>query len=344
MKKLLGLILTLAMTLCLLAGCGGKDTAQSSSGGCGDSASDYSDVKIGIVLSGSSKDGGWSQMAADAAQTASDKYPGSTVTYSESVASTDYESTIRGYADAGYTLVVAHGAEFLDTVQLVAKDYPDTHFINTSAQEDKVEDIDNVTGIDFATYQMGFFCGAACAMATDTGKIGAIGSNEIDSIIAWDNGVIDGAKYIDATTEVITIYTGSYDDALKAKQAVDALKEQGCDIITQNADACGVGAVQQCDELGLMNVGAVSDQTSLGESCFVSMKQDAQYGIEMAIEEAIEGNLPSGFVSMGADVEVNTISDYSGIYADKLTDEQKAEIQDLWQQAHDGADLSTLTK
>ena len=93
-----------------------------------------------------------------------------------------------------------------------------------------------------------------------------------------------------------------------------------------------------------MNVGAVSDQTSLGESCFVSMKQDAQYGIEMAIEEAIEGNLPSGFVSMGADVEVNTISDYSGIYADKLTDEQKAEIQDLWQQAHDGVDLSTLTK
>ena len=344
MKKLFALALSLVMVLSLFTGCGEKGDNNQNNSNNDDSAKDYSHVKIGVVLSGSSKDGGWSQMAADAAKAAADKYKGSTVNFSESVASTDYESTMRGYADAGYTIIVAHGAEFLDTTQLVSKDYPNIRFINTSAQKNKMGSEANVSGIDFATFQLGFLNGVACAMATETKKIGAIGSNEIDSIIAWNEGVKAGVKYIDPACEVITVYTGSYDDALKAKQAVDALKAQGCDTITQNADACGVGAVQQCDELGLMNVGAVSDQTTLGESCFISVKQDAQLGIEMAIEQAIEGKLPSGFVSMGADVGVNTLCNYSGKYADKLSADQKAELQDLWQKAHDGVDLATLTK
>lgn len=65
--------------------------------------------------------------------------------------------------------------------------------------------------------------------------------------------------------EVFPVYTGSFDDALKAKQAVDALQQKGVDIVTQNADACGVGAVQECDALGDER-GRVSDQTTIGES------------------------------------------------------------------------------
>lgn len=348
MKKLFALLLSLTLVAGLLAGCGSSDadadtntetgTGTEETGDTADTA-DYSDVKIGLLLSGSANDGGWSQMAAEAAAAASEKYPGSTVNYTESLASTDYESTMRGYADAGYTIIVSHGAEFLDAAKLVSQEYPDITFICTSAQSGQEP---NLTGIDFATSQLGFLNGAACAMASETKKIGAVGSNEIDSIIAWAEGVEAGAKYIDPECEVTTVYTGSYDDALKAKQAVDALQQQGVDIVTQNADACGVGAVEECDALGLMNVGAVSDQTSLGESCFISVIQDAQLGIETAIEEAIDGTLEPGFVSMGASVDVIRLSDYSGIYADVLTDEEKATLQDLWQQSYDGVDLMTL--
>lgn len=355
MKKLLALALSLIMVAGLLAGCGGNSGGSSgaaSSGGgdsgaqqsgdaqpSGGAAEDYSNVLIGVMLSGSANDGGWSQMAADAAKAAADKYPGCTVNYSEAIPATDYESTMRGYADAGYTIIVSHGAEFLDAAKLVSQEYPDITFICTSAQSGQEP---NLTGIDFATFQLGFLNGVACAMATETKKIGAVGSNEIDSIIAWCNGVKAGAQYIDPECEVISVYTGSYDDALKAKQAVDALQQQGVDIVTQNADACGIGAVEECDALGLMNVGAVSDQTALGESCFVSVIQDAQLGIESAIEQAIQGTLQPGFVSMGADVGVITLTGYAGRYADLLTDEEKATLQNLWEQARDGTDLSTL--
>lgn len=339
MRKIFAFLLSVVMMAGILAGCGSSGSS-SVSGSQSNASADYSSLKIGVLLSGSANDGGWSQMAADAVKAVQEKY-GCTVNYSESVPTTDYESTIRGYADAGYDIIVSHGAEFLDAEKAVAPDYPDIIFICTSAQSGQDP---NLTGIDFATYQLGFLNGAACAMASKTKKIGAVASNQIDSLIAWAKGVNDGAKYIDSASEVTTVYTGSYDDALKAKQAVDALAQQGCDIITQNADACGVGAVEEAKELGLMDVGAVSDQTTLSDSCFISVLQNAQLGIEVAIDQAVQGTLKPGFVSMGAAEGVITLTNYSGTYANVLTDQQKATLQDLWQQAYDGVDLSTLVK
>ena len=93
-----------------------------------------------------------------------------------------------------------------------------------------------------------------------------------------------------------------------------------------------------------MNVGAVGDQSAYGESCFLSVIQDAHQGIAAAIDEAINGTLKPGPVVMGANANVVYLTDYTGKYANLLTDEEKATLQSVWQQAHDGIDLHTLTK
>ena len=111
-------------------------------------------------------------------------------------------------------------------------------------------------------------------------------------------------------------------------------------LFTENM--CGNGAVEECDTLGIMNVGAVGDQSEFGESCMVSVIQDTHQGIQAAIAQAVEGTLAPGGVVMGADAGVVYLTEYTGIYADVLTDEEKAAVQDLWQQAYDGVDLSTL--
>lgn len=353
MKRMSALLLTLVMVLGLLTACGGGGTgggaasdpapapeaekdapAQDADSG----SAETEHLQIGLVLSGNANDGGWNQMAADAAQTVADKY-GCTVNYTEAVKATDFESTIQGYAEAGYDIVVAHGAEFLDASKQVAKDYPETRFINTSAFSGQEP---NLTGIDFGAFELGFLTGAACAYATEAKKIGVIIAVESDSMLLWAEGIKAAAKYIDDSIETVVVATGTFDDPIKAKQATDALAEQGCDVITQNADACGNGAVEECDTLGLINVGAVGDQSGFGESCFLTVVQDAHLGIETAISQAIEGTLQSGAVVMGANAGVIYLTDYTGKYADLLTDEEKASLQDFWQQAHDGVDLSTL--
>ena len=54
MKKVIALVLSLVMVLGLLAGCGNKqnDSDKKNDG------KDYSNVKIGVMLSGSANDGG----------------------------------------------------------------------------------------------------------------------------------------------------------------------------------------------------------------------------------------------------------------------------------------------
>ena len=351
MKKMFALLLSAAIMLGLLSGCGSSsaktDTpaAEKTEETPSESADtqDYSKLKIAVVLSGNANDGGWSQMAADAAKNVAVTY-GCTSNYTENLAATDFESTIQGYADAGYDIIVAHGAEFADAAKKIAQEYPDQTFINTSALSNFTDQIPNLTGIDFGAYQLGFLCGVTCAMASETGKIGAILSQELDSMLVWVDGVKDGVKYIDDSMEVISVATGSWDDAVKVKQSVDALAEKGCDIITQNADAASPGGVEECDLLGLMNVGTVGDYTDVGESCMISIIQNAGLGIESAISRAIDGTLPNGFVAMGADAGVIYLTDFSGKYADKLTAEQKQTLQDLWQQARDGADLAALVQ
>lgn len=345
-KKMLAFALAMAMALGLLSGCGSNSSSSSESSSDTQSETsteaDYSDKKIALLLSGSANDGGWSQMAADAASSVQDTY-NCTVNYSESLPATDYESVMRGYADQGYDIIIAHGAEFLDTTMAVAADYPDIHFINTSANEESMASApSNVTGIDFGTFQLGFLCGAAAGFVTESNKIGAIGSNEVSSIVAWVDGVQAGANYVNPDAQVISAFTGSYDDQVKAKQCTDSLVEQGCDVITQNADACGKGAVAECDALGVKNVGSVADETTEGDSCFLSIIQDSQLGIEIAVSQVLTGELGGGFYDFGPVDQVTRLSDYAGTYADALTDEQKAIMADLVDQLHDGVDLKSL--
>lgn len=373
--KILAVILSLAMLIGLLTGCGstsstsdsdseadaaatteetGEETAAEETEDSGSSITsgaedveiaegDYSDVKVALMLSGSANDGGWSQMAYDAAMAIEADYS-CTVNYTESIPTTDYESVMRGYADAGYDIIIAHGAEFLDTTILVAADYPDVTFINNSAMEESMTGApDNVIGIDYGTYQLGYVAGVICGFASENGMIGAIGSNEISSIVGWVEGVEDGAQLVNADAQVISAYTGSYDDQVKAKQCTDSLVEQGCDVITQNADACGTGAVEECDELGVMNVGNVADMTGDGESCLVSVVQDSQQGLEIAIADTLTGTITGGWYDYGPVSNVTRLSDYSGIYADVLTDDEKAIVNNLLDALHEGIEINTLT-
>ena len=89
MKKTIAFLLSLVMALSLLTAC--STQKEPNSPNKGGNTSDPSNLKIGLVLTGSANDGGWNQMAADAASTVAAKY-GCTVNFSESVATTDIEN------------------------------------------------------------------------------------------------------------------------------------------------------------------------------------------------------------------------------------------------------------
>ena len=137
----------------------------------------------------------------------------------------------------------------------------------------------NVAGIDFDGYTGGFLVGTALALATESNKIGVVEASEEGASAEWLRGVKEGSAYINKDCQVLSMNTGSWDDASKAKQAVDSLESQGVDAVTENCDAAGAGAVEECDALGLINVGWNNDYSQYGKSCmYKEMKRDLEEG------------------------------------------------------------------
>lgn len=273
---------------------GHKATSVGESAGVGDGAS-AAPIKIALVVDGNINDRGWCQLAYEALLRAQEEL-GAQIDYSEKTTASDYENVIGGYAAAGYDMVIAHGAEFYDTCKTLGPQYPDTQFIITSSREGQAP---NVNGVFVGVYEAGFINGAAAALMSENGKIGVIGGIELSSISAWVAGAEAGARYVDPDMEVATIYTGSFDDASKAREAAYALIEGGCDVITQNADASSEGAIIACDEKGVINIGAVGDQDEMGEKVAFSVIQDTTTAIFDMIAEGSAGKLDGHGRSVG---------------------------------------------
>ena len=90
-------------------------------------------LKVAILLPGVITDQGWNTMAYNALK-AVEKNLGAEIAYTENTPASDYEEIFRGYANAGFDVVMGHGYEFGDAAMLVAKEYQDKYFIVTSTQ------------------------------------------------------------------------------------------------------------------------------------------------------------------------------------------------------------------
>jgi len=99
-----------------------------------------------------------------------------------------------------------------------------------------------------------------------TNKIGSVGAERTPPLQSIFKAFEAGAKAVKPDITVIPpVYTGSWDDVSKAKQATLALIDQGADVIMQDVDAAAPGvfnAVQERKDRGVYAMGTNSDQNS----------------------------------------------------------------------------------
>lgn len=340
MKKVLAVIMSAAMSISLFAGCGTSkaesapaQSSQSTAASSAGSASDKKEFKIALIVPGTVNDQDWSQLAYDAVKSVADDL-GATLNYSEKVASSDYDQILRGYASQGYNVVFAHGNEFSDAAKIVAADFPETQFIITSGAESAKP---NFNGFQVGGIDSGFMTGAIAMMVSETGKVGAIGGMEMLPIIQFMKGFEAGAKYINPEGEVTTMFTGSLEDAAKAKEAAFAMIESGVDVLSQNANTASQGVIMACQEKGLLNVGAVSDQRVFApDTVFISVNSDMMTAIGAIIRQAYNGQLNGEVKNLGIKEGAIMLTEYSEEASARIPDETKAKIQKLYDQIASG--------
>jgi basic membrane protein A len=179
----------------------------------------------------------------------------------------DAAAAIRGYAEDGVDLVIAHGSQYGGSLQEIAPDFPDTAFAWGTAAD--TFGLPNVFAYEAASDEGGFVMGVMAAALTQSGTIGIVGPIEVGDAKLYVDGFNAGVASADPALTVNIAYTGSFSDVALASEAAESHRAAGADVLTGTAQMV-VGAVGVANENGLLWFGTQANQTSLAPDIVVA--------------------------------------------------------------------------
>ena len=211
--------------------------------------------KVAMFFIGPVNDGGWNTANYQGLMKAKEELKFEVI-FSESVHLPDVESTARDFAARGFDLILGNSFAFGDGMLRAAAAYPKTPFAMLTGI--------GKTALNVSSYfplinEAAFLAGAIAGKMSKSGKIGAVGAQEIPTLVFQIEGFKLGAKHVRPDIRIFDIYTGSYSDVAKGKEAALAQINQGADIILHVANETGRGVIQACQEKKIYDVGSGED-------------------------------------------------------------------------------------
>ncbi|AET70342.1 putative ABC-type transport system, periplasmic component/surface lipoprotein [Desulfosporosinus orientis DSM 765] len=238
-KKIFMMISLVLISMLVLTGCSSSAPSSANSGDNNEASAQKH--KIAMVTDAPIADGGWTTACYHAMLDAAKKN-GYETAYSENVKQADYVSMFKQYADLGYDLIFAPGAQYSDAIKELAPQYPKVGFILLNGT---VEGIDNVANVMPNAQQIGYLAGALAGLQTKTNSIGFIGGMELDTTKTKLASYEAAAKKVNPNVSVTNAYAGTFDDSAKGKEiATSMVSTKNVDVIFGDASAVDAGARQ----------------------------------------------------------------------------------------------------
>jgi basic membrane protein A len=258
---------------------------------CGKAAAPVEPVeektKVALVLPGLITDDSWCEQAYEGLVQA-EKECNVEIAYTEQVSLDEHIEVMRGYAAEGYDYIIGHGGEFYDALETVAAEYPDIRFNCTNG----VDAHDNLSSHRISYRQLGYVAGVVACEVSESGKVGIL--------IGMPNPVLESGLegYQLAAeacgNEVTAIYTGSFDDVEKAREASLALVADGVDVFYHELDSADAGVFSAAQDEGVWAIGQGKDQRYLAPDAVVASVMGSIPGL---IYDVACGKVPAGEVA-----------------------------------------------
>jgi basic membrane protein A len=206
---------------------------------------------------------------------------------------------VRKFAQAGYSPIVVTGFSFADTLNKVAPDFPNIHFV----QIDSVVDQPNVQSVVYKSNDASYLAGVLAAKTSKTGKVGFVGGMDIPLIHAFFCGYKEGFMATNQDGQVFENYTGTtaaaWNDPTTAGELAKADFDKGADIVYAAAGASGLGVIQAAKDAGKMSIGVDSNQNYIAPgSVLTSVLKRVDVTVYNAFKAGDAGFKP-GVVSLG---------------------------------------------
>ena len=280
---------------------------------------------VGLVTDvGQVDDKSFNQSAWEGVLRAADEL-GADVDYIETQAAKDYATNIGLFADNGCDVIVTVGFALGEATAIAAAEYPDVDFVGVDQFQGAA--VDGVAGLIFPEDQAGFLAGALAASMSQSGIIAEVlGTDLVPPVVAFGEGYVNGAKYVNPSIKVIkTYHPGGIDTAFTdpewgATTARQAL-ENGADVVFGAGGKTGNGAlIEVAGEEGALCIGVDSDQwftVPEAHPCLItsSMKMITD-GVFDLISQSAAGSMPSG--NYGGAVGLAPFHDFDSMVSDDI--------------------------
>jgi basic membrane protein A and related proteins len=251
--------------------------------------------KIAIALPGVITDKAWTQSGYEGVNLAKQKLSAE-VAYVEQVAQADQTEVLTDFARKGYNLVFAHGGQFDAALEQVATQFPNTFFVGVNGNIKG----ENIASLRIDHLQGSYLCGIVGAAMTKSNKLAYIAGQEFQATQEELRGFELGAKSVKPNIQIVSTFTGDWNDVAKAKEATLALISSGVDVIYQWLDSAAPAVLQTASDKGIYAFGNTKDQLEIApKAVLTSAVKRLDLAIAYLAELAKQNQLKGQIYSIG---------------------------------------------
>lgn len=256
MRKLLSVLLVIMMSMSALVGCSGESSDSGEK------------LTVGFIYVGPVGDGGFTD-AHDKGRLYLEEQMGDKVRtlYQENVPETmqDVKNAAKLMIDEGATVIFGTSFGFMDALEELATEYPEVKFMHFSGYKMNDTNFGNYFG---AMEEPRYLSGMVAGLKSETDKIGYVAAFPITELFIGINAFTQGVKAVNPEATVQVIWTNSWYDPAKEKEAAEALLAAGCDVIAQHCDTTGPQVAAQ--DKGAWAIGYNSNTAEAAPNAFMT--------------------------------------------------------------------------
>lgn len=234
---------------------------------------DIKPIKVALILPSTINDMAWSQSIYVSLKEIQDQVGKDVLdlAYTENMFKVpDAAAAIRDYASNGYELIIAHGAQYGDSLFEIAPDFPEVSFAwGTTTNTGADKGIKNVFAYNPHGDEAGYVTGVIAAKLTKAGIIGLVGPVDAGDAKLHVDGFVAGVHATDPKIKVNISFTGSFGDTALAAEAANTHIKAGADVLTGSSQQV-VGAVGVAKEKNVPWLGVQGDQSPLAPDIVVA--------------------------------------------------------------------------
>lgn len=380
-KKLIGIVLCIAMVGAMLASCGSAsaddssdsteatttvEAAESTTGAAAAStsvaaATSFSpiakeDIKVGVIYIGDENEGytashmtGIDEMQENLGLSDDQIIEKTGIPEDESC----YDAAV-DLAEQGCNVIFATSFGHEDYLLQAAQEYPDIRFAHATGYKAATAGLDNFSNYFTKIFEARYVAGVVAGLklnemindgtiTEDEAKIGYVGAFPYAEVISGFTSFYLGARSMCPSVTMEVQYTNSWADMSKENETAKKLIADDCVLISQHADT--TGAPSACEEAGVPCVGYNVDMISVAPTtALTSSTNDWGPYYTEAVQDVIDGvQIPTDWSEGLADGS----SKITALNEDVVAEGTDIEVEDIEADIADGTihvfDTSTFT-